>query len=89
MNTQEELLRIDSGAHDFGSAGPALEKKGVVRLDWMLALGRSSLDRGDLRTALKYFNMVLGLDSENPVAQQYLNMTLELMEKRKERATCP
>ena len=70
-------------AHGFGAATMGGAAGGHVRLDWMLALGRTSLEQGDLRTALKYFTMVLGMDDGNAVANYYRDITTRLIERDK------
>ena len=71
-------------AHGFGPSEPSDGKKGLVRLDWMLALGRNSLGQGDLGMALKYFNMALDMDNTNDMAKFYRNLTRRLIMQREE-----
>ena len=80
----EEWLRYS--AIGFRQDYSIESKRYLVRLDWMLALGRSALDRGDLRIAMKYFNMVLDIDSRNFMANYYLKITKKLIARKKLRA---
>ena len=85
----EEEEFLGSSAHGYGTGGGRRDERYTIRVDWMLALGRTSLDYGDLRTALKYFMMVQEVDHNNKTAIFYGDMTRRLMKQRRMRAGSP
>jgi len=85
----EEEEFLGSSAHGYGTGGGRRDERYTIRVDWMLALGRTSLDYGDLRTALKYFMMVQEVDHKNRTAIFYSDMTRRLMKQRRMRAGSP
>ena len=89
MFIAEEEEFLGGSAHGYPSDKPAGTGAYRIRMDWMLALGRTSLDCGDLRTDLKYFLMVQEVEENNRTAIFYSNLTRRLMKQRRQRSGRP
>jgi hypothetical protein len=89
MFIAEEEEFLGGSAHGYTHESSAGVTGYRIRMDWMLALGRTSLDTGDLRTALKYFMMVQEIEENNRTAIFYSNLTRRLMRQRRQRSGRP